>query len=186
MELKDQILQTKERKQGFLKAMPQSTRQQINVYQKMEKLKKRFWIVLAGAAILSVVIYLVSCLAVNNENKWIVHAVLAGLWVVGGAFFAFYLRSLAEKSMKAISLGAQDYVDELNVINSRLAGLQKAEKERVEAEKQEAKAKARAEAAQREAQAALQRQQAVLEANNAAPQQPVEAPAPEPPSPPQE
>lgn len=164
MELKDQILQTKERKQGFLKAMPQGTRTQINTYQKMEKIKKNFWIVIVAVAVLALVTYLVSCLI--PEKRWIVNAVLAAVWLAAGIFAAFYIRSLASKSVKAISLGAQDYVDELNVINSKLAGLEKAEKERQEAERAEAKAKARAEAAQREADAALQRQQAVLQANN--------------------
>ena len=31
MELKDQILQTKERKKGFLNAMPEETRKQLNI-----------------------------------------------------------------------------------------------------------------------------------------------------------
>ena len=181
MELKDQILQTKERKQGFLKAMPPEMKTQISIYQKMGKVKSRFWFILIGSIALSVVVYLVSCLAVTPENRWIVNAVLAGLWVIAGVVFAFYLKSLAAKSMKAISLGAQDYVDELNNINTRLADLEKAEKERQEAEKQEAKAKARAEAAQREAEAALQRQHAVLQANNAAPQPSEPAPQQTPP-----
>ena len=167
MELKDQILQTKERKKGFLKAMSQETRTQINTYQKMEKLKSSFWIIAAAAFVLALVNYLVVCLAVTKENRWILVAVFAALWLAAGVFAAFYLRSLAQKAMKAISLGAQDYVDELQVINTRLAGLERAEKERIEAEKQEARAKARVEAAQREAEAALQRQQAVLQANNA-------------------
>ena len=183
MELKDQILQTKERKKGFMKAMPESTRTQINIYQKLEKISKRFWIVIVGALILSVAVYLISCLAVTSENRWIVHSVLAGLWVVAGIVFGFYLKSLADKGKKAITLGAQDYVDELNAINARLSGLEKAEKQRLEAEKQEAKAKARAEAAQREAEAAALRQQAAVQANES-PVQPVQQPSEQ--TPPQE
>ena len=169
MEIKDQILQTKERMKGFLKAMPQEKRTQIAVYQKMEKLKKNFWMIIAGGCALALIIYLVSSLIVTKENRWIVNLVFAGLWVVASIISALYLKSLAEKSMKAITLGAQDYVEELNVISARLAGLEKAEKERQDAERQEARAKARAEAAQRDAEAALQRQQAVLQANGAVP-----------------
>lgn len=182
MELKDQILQTKERKQGFLKSMPQGTRTQINTYQKMEKIKKYFWVILAGVCLLALISYLVSCLAVTGhpESRWIVNLIIALVWIAVGACGALYQKSLAEKAMKAITLGAQDYVDELNVINARLAGLEKAERERQEAERQEAKAKARAEAAQRDAEAALQRQQAVLQANSAQPKpaEPVEVPVP--------
>lgn len=166
MELKDQILQTKERKKGFLKAMPEATRAQINIYQKLDRIGKRFWITIVCALVLSVAVYLVSCLAVTSENRWVVHAILSGLWLVAGIVLAFYLKSLANKGKKAITLGAQDYVDELNAINARLSGLEKAEKQRLEAEKQEAKAKARAEAAQREAEAAAQRQQAFMQTND--------------------
>ena len=167
MELKDQILQTKERKKGFLKAMPQETRTQIDAYQKIDRLGKRVWIIPVAAVIVSAATYLVACLAATPDNRWVLHAILAGLWIVAGVVIMFVLKSVCDKSKKAITAGAKDYVDELNAINARLAGLEKAEKERIEAEKQESKAKARAEAAQREADAALQRQQAVLQANNA-------------------
>ena len=108
--------------------------------------------------------YLAACFAATPENRFVVHAILAGLWVAAGIVLAFWIRSLAVKGKKAIGLGAPDYVEELNAINSRLAGLEKAEKQRVAAEKEEAKAKARAEAAQRKADEALQRQQAAVQA----------------------
>ena len=164
MELKDQILQTKERKKGFLKAMPESTRSQINFYQKLDRLGKRAWIILVSSVVLSAAVYLVACLVASPENKWIVHAVLAGLWVIAGIVGAIVIKSVCDKGKKVIQSSAQDYVEELNAINAKLAGLEKAEKQRLEAEKQEAKAKARAEAAQREAEAAQMRQQA-LQAN---------------------
>ena len=162
MELKDQILQTKERKKGFLKSMPDTMRTQINTYAKLDKLGKRFWIYLVAGLILSVAVYLVACLVAPNANPWIVHAILAALWIVAGVFVGLRIKGIADKSKKAIMLGAPDYVEELNAINSKLVGLEKAEKARLEAEKQELKAKARAEAAQREAEAAAQRQQQVV------------------------
>ena len=173
MELKDQILQTKERKKGFLNAMPEDTRKQIGIYTKLDKVAKRFWIIIVASLIISGAVYLAACFAATPENRFVVHAILAGLWVAAGIVLAFWIRSLAVKGKKAIGLGAPDYVEELNAINSRLAGLEKAEKQRVAAEKEEAKAKARAEAAQRKADEALQRQQAAVQAT---------APQPTPPS----
>lgn len=180
MELKDHILQTKERKKGFLKSMPDSMRTQIAFYQKLDRLGRRIWIIPVAAIALSLVVYLVACLLTPSVSPWILHAVLAGLWIIAGVAFALSLKSLCDKGKNAIKSGAQDYVEELNAINTRLSELKKAEKQRLEAEKQEAKAKARAEAAQREAEAALQRQQAVLQANNTAmqQQQPVEQSVP--------
>ncbi len=183
MELKDQILQTKERKKGFLKSMPDTMRTQINTYAKLDKLAKRFWIYPVAGLILSVAVYLVACLVATPENRWVVHAILAALWIVAGVFVGLRLKSAADKAKKAIMLGAPDYVEELNAINSKLDGLEKAEKARVEAEKQELKAKARAEAAQREAEAALLRQQQVVNSAPAVP--PSETPV-QPTEPPQE
>ena len=121
MELKDQILQTKERKKGFMKAMPQTTRTQIDAYQKLDRIGKRIWIIPVAALVLSVAVYLVSCLAVTSENRWIVHAVLAGLWIIAGIVFALILKSVCDKGKKAITVGAQDYVDELNAFMENAA-----------------------------------------------------------------
>ena len=176
MELKDQILQTKERKRGFLKAMPEDTRKQINAYTKLEKIAKNFWFIIVGALIISGAVYLVSCFVATSENRFVVHAILAGLWVVAGIVLAFWVKALAAKATKAIRLGAPDYVEELNNINTRLADLERAEKQRLIAEKEEARAKAQAEAAQRKAEEALQRQQAAVQATNP---QPVAQPAPQ-------
>ena len=130
MELKDQILQTKERKKGFMNAMPESTRKQINLYTKLDKIAKNFWIILVVSLVISGAVYLAACFAATPENRFVVHAILAGLWVAAGIVLAFWIRSLAVKGKKAIGLGAPDYVEELNAINSRLAGLEKAEKQR--------------------------------------------------------
>ena len=180
MELKDQILQTKERKKGFLKAMPEDTRKQINAYTKLDKIAKNFWFIIIGALAVSGAVYLVSCFVAPSTNIYVVNAILAALWVVAGIVLAFWVKSLAAKAKKAIGLGAPDYVEELNAINSRLAGLERAEKQRLAAEKEEARAKAQAEAAQRRADEALQRQQAAVQASN--PQQapqPAAQPAPQ-------
>ena len=165
MELKDQILQTKERKKGFMKAMPEETRKQVNTYTKLEKIAKNFWIIIVAALVISVAVYLVACFAATNKNRFVVHAILAGLWIVAGILLAFWIKGLAQKCKKAISLGIPDYVEELNAINARLAGLESAEKQRLAAEKEEARAKAQVEAAQRRADEAAQRQQAAVQAN---------------------
>lgn len=179
MELKDQILQTKERKKGFLKAMPEDTRKQINIYTKLDKIAKNFWIIIVAALIISGVVYLVACFGATESNKFVLHGILAGLWVIAGVALAFWIRTLALKGKKAVGLGAPDYVEELNAINARLSGLERAEKQRLAAEKEEAKAKARAEAAQRKADEAAQRQAAAVEATNPQPApQPVPQPAP--------
>ena len=183
MELKDQILQTKERKKGFLNAMPEDTRKQIGIYTKLDKVAKRFWIIIVASLIISGAVYLVSCFVATQENRFVVHAILAGLWVVAGIVLAFRIRSLAAQGKKAVDRGAPDYVEELNAINSKLAGLEKAEKQRLIAEKEEAKAKARAEAAQRKADEAQQRQQAVVQGTT--PQQPVNPPLNTPDNPPE-
>ena len=166
MELKDQILQTKERKKGFLNAMPEGTRKQINIYTKLDKIAKNFWIIIVASLLISGAVYLTACFAATPENRFVVHTILAALWVVAGVVLAFWIRSLAAKGKKAVDLGAPDYVEELNAINSRLAGLERAEKQRLAAEKEEAKAKARAEAAQRKADEALQRQQAAVQSSS--------------------
>ena len=166
MELKDQILKTKERKKGFLSAMPEDTRKQINIYTKLDQISKNFWVIIVASLIISGAVYLVSCFAATPENRFVVHAILAGLWVVAGIVLAFWVKSLAAKGKKAVGLGAPDYVEELNAINTRLSDLEKAEKQRLAAERDEAKAKARAEAAQRKADEAAQRQQAAMQSSS--------------------
>lgn len=162
MELKDQILQTKERKKGFLKAMPENTRTQVDTYTKLDKISDKYWIAIVCGAVLALIGYLIACLS-KDESKWILNLIPAALLIGGSIISAFYFKSLTKKAKKAITLGASDYVEELNAINARLSGLEKAEKARVEAERQEQKAKARAEAAQRDAELALQRQQEAMQ-----------------------
>ena len=159
MELKDQILQTQERKKGFMNAMPEDTRKQINIYTKLDKIAKSFWVLIVAGLIISGIVYLVACFVATPDNKFVVHGILAALWVVAGIVLAFWIKSLAAKGKKAVNLGAPDYVEELNAINTRLSDLEKAEKQRLAAEKEEAKAKARAEAAQRKAEETAQSRQ---------------------------
>ncbi len=166
MELKDQILQTKERKKGFLKAMPEGTRTQIDTYTKLSRISKKYWGIIVCGAILAMITYLIACL---SGGSWGLNLIPAALIIGGSIVAAFYIKSLTKKATKAITLGATDYVEELNAIEARIAGLERAEKARLEAEKQEARAKARAEAAQRDAELALQRQQEAMQhANQAA------------------
>lgn len=163
MELKDQILQTKERKKGFLKAMPENTRTQVDTYTKLDSISKNYWILIACAAGLALITYLVACITGDLDSRWIINLIPAVILAGCGVFLGLYIKSLTKKAKKAITLGAPDYVEELNAINARLFGLEKAEKARLEAEKQEARAKARAEAAQREAELALQKQQEAVQ-----------------------
>lgn len=162
MELKDQILQTKERKKGFLKAMPESTRTQVDTFTKLEKISKNYWVLIVCGVILALVGYLIACLN-TAESRWIINLIPAALLIAVSVVAALYIKSLTKKATKAIALGVPDYVEELKAINARLLGLERAEKTRVEAEKQEARAKARAEAAQREAEVALQKQQEAMQ-----------------------
>ena len=161
MELKDQILQTKERKKGFLKAMPETTRTQVDAYTKFDRISDNYWVVIVCGAVLALIGYLIAGLAAE-ESKWILNLIPAALIIGGSVIAALYVKSLTKKAKKAITLGAPDYVEELNAINARLSGLEKAEKARIDAEKQEARAKARAEAAQREAELAAQKQQEAM------------------------
>ena len=163
MELKDQILQTKERKKGFLKAMPETTRTQLETYAKLDKITKDYWILIVCAAALALITYLIACITGGADSRWIINLIPAAILIAGGVVMGLYVKSLTKKAKKAITLGAPDYVEELNAINARLFGLEKAEKARLEAEKQEARAKARAEAAQREAELALQKQQEAVQ-----------------------
>ncbi|MBQ1820624.1 MAG: hypothetical protein II117_03365 [Clostridia bacterium] len=160
MELKDQILQTKERKKGFLKAMPETTRTQVDTYAKLDKIAGNYWILIVCAGVLALISYLVAGI---SKGDWVINLIPAALTIAAGVVGSFYVKSLTKKAKKAITLGAPDYVEELNAINARLAGLEKAEKARVDAERQEARAKARAEAAQREAELALQKQQEAVQ-----------------------
>lgn len=162
MELKDQILQTKERKKGFLKAMSESTRTQIDTYVKLEKISKNYWAVIICGVVIALIGYLIACLS-DKPASWTLNLIPAALLIAGSVIAGLYIKSLTNKAKKAISLGVPDYVDELKAINDRLSGLEKAEKARVEAEKQEARAKARAEAAQRDAELALQKQQEAMQ-----------------------
>lgn len=163
MELKDQILQTKERKKGFLKAMPETTRTQVDAYAKFDKISDKYWIVIVCGAVLALIGYLIACISGPQDSRWILNLIPAVLIIGGSIVAALYVKSLTKKAKKAITLGAPDYVEELNAINARLSGLEKAEKARIEAEKQEARAKARAEAAQREAELAVQKQQEAMQ-----------------------
>ena len=180
MELKDQILQTKERKKGFLSAMPESTRTQVDTYTKLDRISSRYWVIIVCAAVIALIGYLIACLS-NQQNGWFLNLIPVALLIGGGVVTALSIKSLTKKATKAITLGAPDYVEELNAINARLAGLEKAEKARVEAEKQEAKAKARAEAAQRDAEIALQKQMEAMQNAAKAGQKPtVQEEVPEP------
>ena len=159
MELKDQILQTKERKKGFLKAMPELTRMQVDTFTKLDKISSKYWIMIAVGAALALLAYLFAGL---SGGSWVLNLIPAAVIIACSVVAALYVKSLTKKAKKAITLGVPDYVEELKAINARLLGLEKAEKARVEAEKQEARAKARAEAAQREAELALQKQQEAM------------------------
>ncbi|MBR4906424.1 MAG: hypothetical protein IKZ44_06175 [Clostridia bacterium] len=160
MELKDQILQTKERKKGFLKAMPESTRTQVDTFVKLDKIAKNYWIVIVCGVVIALVGYLIGCL---SKGSWVLNLIPAALLIVVCVITALWVKSLTNKAKKAITLGIPDYIEELRSINARLLGLEKAEKARVEAEKEEARAKARAEAAQRDAELALQKQQEAMQ-----------------------
>ena len=150
MELKDQILQTKERKKGFLKAMPETTRTQVETYAKLDKITKDYWILIVCAAALALITYLIACITGGADSRWIINLIPAAILIAGGVVMGLYVKSLTKKAKKAIT-------------HARLFGLEKAEKARLEAEKQEARAKARAEAAQREAELALQKQQEAVQ-----------------------
>ncbi len=186
MELKDQILQTKERKKGFLKAMPESTRTQVDTFVKLDKIAKNYWIIIVCGFVIALIGYLIGCL---TKSPWILNLIPAALLIAVCVIAALWIKSLTNKAKKAIALGIPDYIEELQSINARLLGLEKAEKARVEAEKEEARAKARAEAAQRDAELALQKQQEAMQdaakaqsaakaAQESAVPQPAEAPAP--------
>ena len=161
MELKDQILQTKERKKGFLKAMPENTRTQDDTYTRVDKIGNSYWIIIICGAVIALIGYLIA--SIPQEGRWVLNLIPAALVLGASVIGALYVKSLAKKAKKAITLGVPDYVEELNAINARISGLEKAEKARVEAERQEARAKARAEAAQRDAELALQRQQEAMQ-----------------------
>jgi hypothetical protein len=163
MELKDQILQTKERKKGFLKAMPENTRTQVDAYAKFDKISDNYWVVIVCGAVLALIGYLIAGISGPQDSRWVLNLIPAALIIGGSVIAALYVKSLTKKAKKAITLGAPDYVEELNAINARLSGLEKAEKARIDAEKQEARAKARAEAAQREAELAVQKQQEAMQ-----------------------
>lgn len=186
MELKDQILQTKERKKGFLKAMPESTRTQVDTFVKLDKISKKHWVIIACGVAIALLGYLIGCL---TKSPWLLNLIPAVLLIAVCVIAALWIKSLTNKAKKAIALGIPDYIEELQSIDARLVGLEKAEKARVEAEKEEARAKARAEAAQRDAELALQKQQEAMQdaakaAKNAAKAaqganpQPEEAPVP--------
>ena len=160
MELKDQILQTKERKKGFLKAMPESTRTQVDTFVKLDKIAKNYWIIIVCGVVIALIGYLIGCL---SKGSWILALIPAGLLIAVCVIAALWIKSLTNKSKKAIALGIPEYIEELQSIDARLLGLEKAEKTRIEAEKQEARAKARAEAAQRDAELALQKQQEAMQ-----------------------
>ena len=188
MELKDQILQTKERKKGFLKAMPESTRTQVDTFVKLDKINKNHWIIIVCGVVIALIGYLIGCLS-KEPGSWVLNLIPAALLIVACVIAALWIKSLTNKAKKAIALGIPDYIEELQSINARIFGLEKAEKARVEAEKQEARAKARAEAAQRDAELALQKQQEAMQdaakaqsaakaAQESAVPQPAEAPVP--------
>ena len=162
MELKDQILQTKERKKGFLKAMPESTRTQVDTFVKLDKIAKNNWIIIVCGAVIALIGYLIGCLS-KEPSSWVLNLIPAALLIAVCVIAALWIKSLTNKAKKAIALGIPDYIEELQSINARLLGLEKAEKARIEAEKQEARAKARAEAAQRDAELALQKQQEAMQ-----------------------
>ena len=176
MELKDQILQTKERKKGFLKAMPESTRTQVDTFVKLDKISKNNWIIIVCGVVIALVGYLIGCLS-KAPSSWVLNLIPAALLIVVCVIASLWIKSLTNKAKKAIALGIPDYIEELQSIDARIFGLEKAEKARVEAEKQEARAKARAEAAQRDAELALQRQQEVTQSASIV--QNVPQPAPE-------
>ena len=184
MELKDQILQTKERKKGFLKAMPEATRTQVDTFTKFDKISKNYWVIIVCGFIIALIGYLIAGLT-EKPACWVWNLIPAVLLIGVSVLAALWIKALTNKAKKAIALGAPEYVEELKSINARLIGLERAERARVEAEKQEARAKARAEAAQRDAELALQKQQEAMQdaakAQNAAKAAQESAAVPQPP-----
>ena len=94
MELKDQILQTKERKKGFLSAMPESTRTQVDTYTKLDKISKSYWAVIVCGAVIALIGYLFACLS-DQKSAWLLNLIPAVLLIGASVVAGLSIKSLA-------------------------------------------------------------------------------------------
>ncbi len=151
MDLKEQLAQAKERKNGFLKAMPERTRTMITAYQKAAKVKNAFWLLLIGSIVVVGLFLVITASIITAENRWLVCSIFALVALAGLICLAVWICAFAGKMKKALELGATDYTDELNLIDKRIKDLGRANKKQDAADKKAARAAQKAEEARQEA-----------------------------------
>ncbi|MDO4853038.1 MAG: hypothetical protein Q4A88_06435 [Clostridia bacterium] len=147
MELKAKIKETKARKKGFLKAMPEEQRRLLKMQERANAHARRL---LYGIPILFVVLlagYFALCLTVPYERSWIVNGILAALIFVLGTILLLVLRSSYRKKSKALSSSITDYIQEYDALNQKILDLKEAARIQAAAERKAARAKEKARAA---------------------------------------
>ncbi len=162
MEIKEQIKQTKERKKGFVKALPNNHRRMLKLYEQAKAGEKRSLIGIGVWAALLVIAYVVICLALPYANNWIWNAVIALVLLAGGIALLLFLRKSYKEKAESLSSFITDNVNEYEGIKNRIRQLEKAEKERADAARKAERAEERAKAAREKAEreAALAQEQA--------------------------
>ena len=152
MEIKGKIKQTKQRRKGFLKALPEEQRRLLKMH---ERAKNGAKMALYGILIwflLLLAIYLVVSILFPYARHWMWNGIIAGALFILGTVLLLVIRHSNQKKAKAFASSITEYVNEYDTINSHIAELKKAEKSRVKAERAAEKAEKKARAAAERAQ----------------------------------
>ena len=162
MEIKEQIKQTKERKKGFVKALPNDQRRLLKLYEQAKAGEKRSLIGIGVWVALLIIAYVVISLVLPYANNWIWNGVVALVLIAGGTALLLFLRKSYKEKAQALASAITDYVHEYEGIKDRIRQLEKAEKERADAARKAERAEERARVAREKAEreAALAHEQA--------------------------
>lgn len=143
-EIKTKIKQTKARKKGFLKAMPDEQRRLLKMEERASKAAKRLLWCIPILLVLLTVAYIVITFQVSYNNKWVINAVICGALFIIGVIILLVARSSFKKKASAYGYSISDYVQEYGEIKQHISDLKKADKEQRAAQRKAAAAEEQA------------------------------------------
>ena len=128
-DLKTKIKQTKARKKGFLKAMPEEQRRLLKMEEHANKTAKRLLWLIPVWFVCLVVALIVFTFKASYQNKWTINAIICAILFIVGSIIILFIHSSYKKKANAYGYSIPDYVQEYGEIKQHISDLKKADKE---------------------------------------------------------
>lgn len=159
MEIKVKIEQTKARKKGFLKAMPEEQRRLLKLQERASSRSRHALFLIPIWFVLLLIEYPILSLLLPYERNWLWNGIAAGTLFLIGTVILIIIHVAQKRKAEAFSCTISDYVEEYREINKQLTSLKKAERTRAAAERKAERAEEKAQEAAYKAQAKSQEAQ---------------------------